>query len=169
VLEIFNSPETPGLIANIIASVGGTTIINGLIFGLGWSSVDKPALLDSTVLPAFTPPGYAFGIIWTVLFALMGTARWFVGKGTDLIVAQQHQQLVLILIVFCLVQPLYSTAINSRFGGILGTVGAVILSVFTLLTIRNSSEVAALLVIPVSIWTIYASFLLIAVIRSRGW
>lgn len=168
-LEIFNSPEIPGLIANIMASVGGTTIINGLIFGLGWSSIDKPALLDSTVLPALTPPGYAFGIIWTVLFALMGTARWFVGKGADIMASQQHQQLILILIVFCLAQPIYSTAINSRLGGVIGTVGAVILSAFTVLTIYNSSGIAALLVLPVVIWTMYASFLLIAVVRSRGW
>jgi translocator protein len=168
-LEIFNSSEISGLIANIIASVGGTTIINGLIFGLGWSSIDKPALLDNTVLPRLTPPGYAFGIIWTVLFALMGTARWFVLKGSDPIMAQQHQQLILILIIFCLIQPLYSTAINSRLGGILGTIGAVALSAFTVLTIRNSSEIAALLIMPVVIWTMYASLLLIAVIRSRGW
>jgi hypothetical protein len=69
--EIFNSPELPGLIANILACVGSTMIINGLIFGRGWSRLDQPALLDNTVLPAFTPPGYAFGIIWTGLFSLM--------------------------------------------------------------------------------------------------
>jgi translocator protein len=168
-LEIFNSPEISGLIANIVASIGSTIIINGLIFGLGWSSIDKPALLDSTVLPSLTPPGYAFGIIWTILFTFMGAARWFIAKGTDLVLVQQHQQLVVILIIFCLVEPLYSTAIDSRLGGIIGTIGAVILSAFTVLTINASSEIAALLVLPVTIWTTYASFLLIAVIRSRGW
>ncbi len=167
-LEIFNSPEFSGLIANIAACVGCTLIVNGLIFGLGWSSLDKPALLDPTVVPKLTPPGYAFGIIWTLLFTCMGTARWLLGKSGDLLGAQ-HQQLMVVLITFCLIQPFYSTAIGSRLGGLIGTVGAVFLAAFTVLNIRQSSEVAAWLVLPVAIWTMYASLLLIAVIRSRGW
>ncbi len=175
--EIFNSPTIPGLVANIVGCVSSTLILNGLIFGLGWSRLDRPALLDPTVAPRFTPPGYAFGLIWTGLFTLMGTARWLIAQGSDIgshmgadmAIVAQHQQLVLGLIIFCLVQPLYSTAINSRLGGILGTVAAFGLAGFTAVTIRSSSTIAGLLIVPVAVWTFYASILLIAVIRSRGW
>jgi translocator protein len=167
-LEILNSPDFPGLIANIAVCVSGTLLLNGLIFGLGWSRLDEPALLDPTVLPKLTPPGYAFGIVWTILFKFMGTARWLVGKGTDLQVAS-HQQLIAILVIFCLLQPLYSTAIGSRVGGLLGTLATVVLAAFTAVTVRSSSELAALLILPVALWTAFASILLIAVIRSRGW
>jgi tryptophan-rich sensory protein len=167
-LEILNSPDFSGLIANIAVSVFGTIVLNGLIFGLGWSRLDRPALLDPTVLPKITPPGYAFGIVWTVLFTCMGAARWLVGKGTDLQVVP-HQQLIVSLIIFCLLQPLYSTAIGSRVGGLLGTLATVVLAAFTTVSVRSSSELAALLILPVALWTSFASFLLIAVIRSRGW
>jgi translocator protein len=168
-LEILNSPDFPGLIANIAVCVSGTIVLNGLIFGLGWSRLDAPALLDPTVLPKITPPGYAFGIVWTVLFTCMGAARWLVGKGTDLQQVAPHQQLIAILVIFCLLQPLYSTAIGSRVGGLLGTLATVVLAAFTAVSVRSSSELAALLITPVAIWTAFASFLLIAVIRSRGW
>jgi tryptophan-rich sensory protein len=167
--EIFNSPTIPGLVANIVGCVSSTLILNGLIFGLGWSRLDRPALLDPTVAPRFTPPGYAFGLIWTGLFTLMGTARWLIAQGTNTTIVAQHQQLVLGLIIFCLVQPLYSTAINSRLGGVLGTIAAFGLAGFTAVTVRSSSAIAGLLIVPVALWTLYASILLIAVIRSRGW
>jgi tryptophan-rich sensory protein len=167
--EIFNSPGIPGLVVNVLACVSSTLLLNGLIFGLGWSRLDRPALLDPTVAPRFTPPGYAFGLIWTGLFSLMGTARWLIAQGTDPTIVAQHQQLVLGLIIFCLVQPLYSTAISSRLGGILGTVAAFGLAGFTAVTVRSSSAAAGLLIVPVALWTLYASILLIAVIRSRGW
>jgi translocator protein len=167
--EIFNSPGIPGLVANVLACVSSTLLLNGLIFGLGWSRLDRPALLDSTVAPRFTPPGYAFGVIWTVLFMLMGTARWLLGQAPNQLMVAQHQQLVLGLIIFCLVQPLYSTAINSRLGGILGTIGAFGLAIVTIVSIRSSSTLAALLILPIALWTFYAAMLLIAVIRARGW
>ena len=28
--------------------------------------------------PAWTPPGYLFGPVWTILYALMGTAAWLI-------------------------------------------------------------------------------------------
>jgi AraC family transcriptional regulator len=138
------------------------------IANLSESHFSRSFKLDPTVVPQLTPPGYAFGIIWTLLFICMGTARWLLGKSGDLLGAQ-HQQLMVILIIFCLIQPFYSTAIGSRLGGLIGTVGAVFIAAVTVLNIRQSSEVAAWLVLPVVIWTMYASLLLIAVIRSRDW
>ena len=38
--------------------------------GLGW--------FDSLRKPSFTPPGYLIGIIWTILFALMGISLFLV-------------------------------------------------------------------------------------------
>src|SRR5687768_10549116 len=33
--------------------------------------------------PAFTPPGWVFGPIWTVLYALMGASGWLLWKRRD--------------------------------------------------------------------------------------
>jgi translocator protein len=44
--------------------------------GLGW--------FDSLHKPSFTPPGYLIGVIWTILFALMGISLFLViEQGTN--------------------------------------------------------------------------------------
>jgi translocator protein len=167
-LQVFSSTKSKGLAANIVASVLSVLAINGIIFGLKWSDINNVPLLDNTVLPAFTPPGYAIGMVWTALFTLMGTARWQLNK----IHSPQrnyHQQLIVFLILFCLAYPLYSLAINSRLGGLLGNFGTIGLALFVAANIRTSSKLAALLILPVVAWVTYATVILVAVIQARGW
>lgn len=35
---------------------------------------------DSLAKPAWTPPGWAFPVVWTTLYTLMGTAAWLVWR-----------------------------------------------------------------------------------------
>jgi tryptophan-rich sensory protein len=167
-LNTFNSPKLNGAIVNVVASIASVLLINAAIFGLRWSSINSFQLLDPTVLPAFTPPGYAIGMVWTLLFGLMGTSRWLLNKVQN---SQRtnHQQLVVFLILFCLVYPLYSLAINSRLGALIGNLGTILLATFTYLKISRSSKQAALLVLPTIVWVTYATVILVVVIQARGW
>lgn len=167
-LNAFNSPKFNGAIVNIIASITSVLLINAAIFGLRWSSINSVQLLDDTVLPAFTPPGYAIGMVWTILFGLMGTARWLLNKVTN-IQQTNHQQLVVFLILFCLAHPLYSLAIDSRLGALLGNLGTILLAIYVAKNIHISSKNAALLIFPTIVWVTYATVILIAVIQARGW
>jgi translocator protein len=135
---------------------------------LRWSSINSVQLLDPTVLPALTPPGYAIGMVWTLLFGLTGTSRWLLNKVQN---SQRtnHQQLVVFLILFCLAHPLYSLAIDSRLGALIGNLGTTLLATFTYLKISHSSRQSALLVLPTIVWITYATVILVAVIQARGW
>jgi tryptophan-rich sensory protein len=167
-LNTFNSPKLNGAIVNVVASIASVLLINAAIFGLRWSSINSVQLLDSTVLPALTPPVYAIGMVWTLLFGLMGTSRWLLNKVQN---SQRtnHQQLVVFLILFCLAHPLYSLAIDSRLGALIGNLGTILLATFTYLKISHSSRQAALLVLPTIVWITYATVILVAVIQARGW
>jgi translocator protein len=167
-LNTFNSPKFNGAILNVVASVASVLLINAAIFGLRWSNINNVQLLDPTVLPAFTPPGYAIGMVWTLLFGLMGTARWLLNKVNN-IKQTNHQQLVVFLILFCLAHPLYSLAIDSRLGALIGNLGTIVLATFTYLKIYHSSKQAALLILPIIVWVTYATVILGAVISARGW
>jgi hypothetical protein len=57
-----------------------------------------------------------------------------------------HQQLVVLLILLCLAHPLYSLAIDSRFGALIGNLGTIALAKFTYLKIPRSSKQAAWLI-----------------------
>ena len=57
------------------------------------ASVDAGSFYSQLVRPAWAPPGWAFGPVWTVLYLLMGIAAWLVWReqGTS------HRRLALTL------------------------------------------------------------------------
>jgi hypothetical protein len=83
--------------ANIVIPVILALATNGLIFALGWQQPDRD------IQPAFAPPGYVIGIVWTVLFALMGCARGLASRQGD----RRTVRLLTILIGLCLAYPFY--------------------------------------------------------------
>ncbi|ACV68812.1 TspO/MBR family protein [Desulfohalobium retbaense] len=56
----------------------GVTGLAAAVAGAG--SVSAPALYARLALPAWAPPGWVFGPVWTVLYALMGISAWVVWR-----------------------------------------------------------------------------------------
>ncbi len=46
----------------------------------GIASIDAPQFYRDITLPAWAPPGWVFGPVWTVLYLLMGTAAWLIAR-----------------------------------------------------------------------------------------
>ncbi|KJV08964.1 hypothetical protein VZ95_14400 [Elstera litoralis] len=46
-------------------------VLNGLVFGLGWNATGVTRQVSQ---PWFAPPGWAIGLVWTLLLAGMGAA-----------------------------------------------------------------------------------------------
>jgi translocator protein len=122
-------------------------------FATSQSVVDwYPAL----VKPSWTPPGWLFGPVWTVLYVMMGVAAWLVWKVRDSGVA---------LGIFA-VQLALNMAWSFLFFGakspILGLVCIVLLwiaIVATILAFRRKSSVAAAMMLPYLAWVSFATTL----------
>jgi len=107
--------------------------------------------------PAFNPPNWVFGPVWTILFILMGISLylvWTSGKDIQAAVAVFAVQLVLNLawsiIFFGLKSPMWA------FGEIL------FLWVFIILTIIRFypiSKAASYLLVPYILWVSFAAIL----------
>lgn len=145
---------------NIAAAVGSALIMNGLIYGLGWNSSAGYAQRAS-----FAPPGYVIGIIWMILFALMASARWCL-NALENNRAKRARLYVTILLLSCLVWPLYSLAIGSVAGGLWGTIWTIALALFTLASTWHVSKKASYFILPVFLWVIFA---LIIIVTEAGW
>ena len=156
----FNSPKTKALILNISVAVGSALIMNGLIYGLGWNS---SAGYEQRAF--FAPPGYIIGIIWMILFALMASARWMLNS-LESGEAKRARLYVTILLVSCLIWPLYSLAIGSVAGGFWGTIWALALAAFTLKLLWRVSRKAAYCILPVLLWVIFATAI---IVTEAGW
>lgn len=109
--------------------------------------------------PAFTPPAWIFGPVWTFLYVLMGVAAWlvwrergFAGAGTALGVFLAH--LVLnagwSALFFGLKRP------GTAFAEILLLFGVVVALAVAFHRIRPA---AGLLLLPYAAWVAFASFL----------
>jgi tryptophan-rich sensory protein len=158
-LNILNQPTRRSLTLNMVIALGSALVMNGLIFSLGWSSA------DNITPPSFAPPAFVIGLVWTILFPLMASARWrlnFYSEST----ANQAQIWVTFLIVSCLVYPLYSLALSSVLGGFLGNIWTIALASFTVSRVWSTSKPAAYSILPVIIWVSFATSITMS---ELGW
>ena len=146
----------PYIVSALIAiAVGGLSALLSVDGMQAYSSmVEKPPL---------TPPGWLFGVVWTVLYALMGISAakiWLSadsvakGKGLNLYVAQLIVNFFWSLIFF-----------NAQAFGF-ALIWLLLLWVLVLLMILQFYKVdkkAALLQIPYLIWLTFAGYLNLAI------
>ena len=95
----------------------------------------------------------------------MAYARWILNSSENA-GAKKARLYVTILLASCLVWPLYSLAIGSVIGGFGGTLLAVVLAALTLGALRGVSRKAAYLILPVLLWVIFAT---VIIVTEAGW
>lgn len=150
-MSIFDGADNRGLWANVAAAVAAVLLVNGLIFGLGW---DAGGGGDAGQIVAV--PGYVVGVIWTLLFAAMATARWLLlRRGTD--DARRVAGLVSLLLLSCLLYPFYALALHSRVAGLAGNLLTIGFAAVAAFRARPASRPAAALVSLVVAWVVFAT------------
>jgi len=153
-----------GLVSNVVVFTLLALISNGIIFALGWSLSSD----SSELQPAWAPPGWAVGVVWLVLLAALGAARWFIvvreGKRRA-----SGASWVTGLAVFCCLYPFWTLAFDSRFIGLIGNVLTLFLAGRVMGKVRNISKRATAIVALVVAWVTFATVLLVRLIQLNGW
>jgi tryptophan-rich sensory protein len=110
--------------------------------------------------PAFNPPGWLFGPVWTLLYILMGIALFLVVKnGVD---TAPVRRAVLVFAAQLLANLAWSFLFFGMHSIILGLLDILLLFfliVATMILFRRISPVAAYLLIPSICWVTFASLL----------
>ena len=144
-----------GLASHILIPVVLALATNGLIFALGWRQPDHDRQ------PAFAPPGFVIGIVWTFLFALIGLARGLaVRHGTRPVV-----RLVTILIALCLAYPFYTLGFQDRLPDVAGIVVTGVFTAYVIARARRPVPAVSLTLLPLLAWLCFAGVLVISVAR----
>lgn len=60
---------------SLLILLAGTLVAGGAV---GFLTRQESAFYDSLTKPVFAPPGWIFPIAWTLLYAAMATAAWFI-------------------------------------------------------------------------------------------
>lgn len=112
------------------------------------------------VRPAWTPPNWVFGPVWTTLYVLMGTAAFLVSRSKKF-----GKSLALWLFLgHLLVNMFWSIAFFGMHELLLAVVVILILIVLIVTLMRlfwRHSHAATYLLIPYLLWTLYATTLTI--------
>lgn len=140
-LSALNAPGRRGLVANLAVWLGLVLALNGLVFGLGWTT------RASVPTPWFAPPGWVIGCVWVGLFALLAVARWRLTERPG------RRGWVTVLLLACLLFPLYAQAPGSVWAAFGGSVGTGLLAA----TVARRAGPAGWLVLPTAGWCGYAA------------
>ena len=141
------------ILSIIICQMAG---IIGSIFTAGSVTSWYPTL----VKPSFSPPGFYIGLIWIVLFTLMGISLFLIWRETP---SNPAARIALYFFaVQLIVNVLWSVAFFGMRSPISGLVVIAFLWVLILITIIKFwpiNRTAALLLIPYIIWVSIAAYL----------
>lgn len=107
--------------------------------------------------PSFNPPGWVFGPVWTVLYAMMGVSAWLIWR---------HQGLRGTALKFWLLQLVLNATwtpvffVAHEMGWALGIIMAMWLAILvTIVVAWSPSRAAALLLVPYLCWVSFATLL----------
>ena len=140
------------ILSIIICQMAG---VIGSIFTAGSVTSWYPTL----VKPSFSPPGFYIGLIWIVLFTLMGVSLFLICRETP---SNPAARIALYFFaVQLIVNVLWSVAFFGMRSPISGLVVIALLWVLILITIKfwPINRTAALLLIPYIVWVSIAAYL----------
>ncbi|MFJ9663607.1 TspO/MBR family protein [Streptomyces sp. NPDC101219] len=131
----------------------------------GLAASDSGSTYRSLDRPAWAPPSWLFGPVWTVLYATIAFSAWLVLRHRPLAAARKEM-------AFWGLQLALNLAWTPLFFGA-GRYGLAFLDIclllaalaVTMLLFRRRSPVAALLLVPYGLWVLYAASLNFAIWR----
>lgn len=150
------------------------------IIGSVFTAPSIPSWYAGLAKPAFNPPAWVFGPVWTTLYALMGISAFLIwreyeastrGEVEDLF--RRKKQITVALILFG-VQLILNTLWSVIFFGLHSPGGALIEIAFlwcailaTIVSFYPISRAAAWLLVPYILWVSFAAYLNYAIWALR--
>lgn len=131
----------------------------------GFASASAPDFYRELARPSWAPPGWLFGPVWSVLYALMGIAAWLVWRARGFAAARGA---LVLFIVQLAVNALWTWLFFVWRQGGLALAEILLLwalIVATMVLFWRVSKVAAALLLPYLAWVSFASALTYATWR----
>ncbi len=130
------------------------------VVGSIFTSSSVSSWYPTLIKPSFTPPGWVIGLVWTILFTLMGISLFLVWReGLD---RPDVKTAIYVFAAQLVVNVMWSGAFFGLQSPLAGLAVIAVLWVLILLTIIKFwpiSRASALLLVPYILWVSFAAFL----------
>ncbi len=154
----FKQPNSAGLVLNIGFALLLACLANLLVFALHLDRDNKDEI-------KFPVPGYVIGIVWLLLFALMGLAKWVLNF-RDNARTKKADSWITILMTSCAAW-VFLLAAKNIYVGLAGNFAIILLSIITMGYCLKISKAAGFFIFPVFVWVSFATATLIVLIYRR--
>lgn len=112
------------------------------------------------VRPPFSPPGWVFPVVWTVLYLLMGEASYRVlTSGEDMVLIRSALKAYAVQLALNFIWPLVFFGLDMYLLAFLILIALWIAIFVTLRRFSNIDETAGNLLIPYLLWVTFAGYL----------
>jgi tryptophan-rich sensory protein len=135
---------------HILAPVVAALLMNGLIFSLGW----KIAKYQNP--NPYIPPGGIVGLVWLVIFALLGYVHYCLYSGNRNRPTAASIAIVL-FILYSLAYPILTTFSSNKNAFSLLNQGALLLATATTVLVYQENVALIPYMIPLMAWTGYVN------------
>jgi tryptophan-rich sensory protein len=133
-------------------------VVEGIGLLSNFLSGDIGPKYASLNLPPFSPPGWIFGVVWPVLYALMGIAAYLIRQGGGTAKSRAWFLFwVQLAVNFC--WPVIFFRLGLFWAAFVIIVVLDVLVAFTVYLFYKVNTLAAGLMIPYFIWILFASYL----------
>ncbi len=145
------------LVALLVGTLGPSAIV-------GFLTQRDSAFYEGLTKPSFAPPGWLFPVVWTLLYAAMATAMWFVlraqGRDRFLLLGLYVAQLAVNLVWPFLFFVQQSLGLAFFWLLLLWILAGIMLYRFF-----QESKVAGWLLVPYQLWLTFAAVLNFSIAR----
>lgn len=111
--------------------------------------------------PFLSPPGFLFGIVWTILYILMGISYGILDKNN--LIDNKVKSIYYLQLAVNLIWSILFFVFKIRFFSIIWIFILVILVIYMITTFYKKNKLSAYLQIPYLLWTIFATYLNIGI------
>lgn len=131
------------------------------------ASIEASAFYAQLARPAWSPPGYVFGPVWTLLYALMGVSAWLVWREKG---AQRRPLALALFVTQLCANALWSWLFFAwhegawAFADVLLLLALIVAMIAAFWSVRR---LAAILMLPYLAWVCFASALTLAVWQAN--
>ena len=119
---------------------------------MDYSTLEKPFL---------SPPGFLFGIVWTILYVLMGISYGILDKKN--LIDGKIKIIYYLQLAVNLIWPILFFVFKMRFFSIIWIRLLILLIIYMIITFYKKNKLSAYLQIAYLLWTIFATYLNIGI------
>lgn len=133
-------------------------IFSPIVLGLGSSALFIPRNKIPKVRSKWNPPGWVFGVVWPILYLLLGYASYLVWNSSDKRIGNTLEKYIIHLVLLLLWWPYFVYFPNAGFA----TISLLLLAISAVYIGWNFyriNKTAGYCWIPYTMWLFFATFL----------